>query len=160
MLAGNLKSKSGGEDDMARPKVSLKGLPKKVVVNEDTKFYIDYMWWEESGRSIEGYLSSRLGTEIEIDDSTRPIDLIDPETGEVRQMSGFEFAMQSVLAQLPADYAQKASVVDSAFIVLMGGGNQPMSAAEISEQIARPVDTIYKTLGGNQTHQGIRVYNS
>ncbi len=145
---------------MARPKVSLKGIPTKTIVNEDTRFFIDYTWWEESGRSIESYLATRLGREIELDNGSVPIDLIDEITGEVRQLSSFEYSMQNLFAQLPQDYTQRASLVDSVFLVLLAGGNRPMSAKEIGAQIDRLPDTIYKTLGGTRTHQGIRVYSS
>ena len=145
---------------MARPKVSLKGIPTKTIVGPDTRFYIDYTWWEESGRSIEGYLATRLGREIELDNSTVPIDLIDEITGEVRQLSSFEYSMQNLFAQLPQDYTQRASLVDSVFLVLLAGGNRPMSATEIAEQVGRDPETVYKTIGGNRIHQGIRVYGS
>lgn len=143
---------------MARPNISLKGLSKNTAVNADTRFVIDYSWWEESGRSIESYLSTRLGREIELDDSTVPIDLIDMETGEVRQLNSFEYSMQSIFTQLPDDYTQRASLVDSVFLVLLANGNRPMSATEIGAEIDRAPDTIYKTLGGNRIHQGIRVH--
>lgn len=141
----------------SRPKVSINA-PKRSKVDASTRFYIDYSWWEESSLNLETHLATRLGHPISLDEDGVKVDLIDPHTAEVRQLSGFEFAVQSYFQELPSDFIQKASLVDAAFCVLLANGNRPMSAAEISEQIERSSDVVYKTLGGDKVYQGIRVY--
>lgn len=140
-----------------RPNVTIK-LPKKTKVGPNTRFYIDYSWWEESNLNLETYLSSRLGHDISLTDDGTQVDLIDAQTGEVRQLSGFEFAVQTYFSQQPADFAQRASLVDGAFSVLLANGNRPLTATEIAEQIRHSVDKVYKTLGSGKVFQGIRVY--
>lgn len=142
---------------MTRPKVIIK--PRQVQpIDENTRFYIDYSWWEAEKLSLESYLNTRLGQTITLDPTARPIDLIDTQTGEVRQLSSFEYAAQNYFRQLPGDFAQRASLVDAVFCVLLANGNRPMSAAEIAEQVHRPAETIYKTLGSGKIYQGIRPY--
>ncbi len=142
---------------MARPKVTLK-IPKKQLVDENTKFYIDYSWWDDTGRSLEGYLQSKLGTDISISDTGQAMDLIDMETGEVQSLSGFEFAVQTYFNQQSADFMQKGSLVDGVFSVLLSNGNRPMRAGDIAAKVGRPAETIYRTVGGKQVFLGIKPY--
>ncbi len=142
---------------MSRPKVSIK-IPKKQLVDENTRFFIDYTWWDESGRSLESYLQSNLGIDAAMGEEGQAIDLIDMETGEVQALSSFEYAMQSYFNQQDDDFMQKGSVVDSIFSVLLSTGNRPMRATEIAERIGRPADTVYRTVGGKQVFLGIRPY--
>ena len=141
----------------SRPKVSINA-PKRSNVDARTRFYIDYSWWEESSLNLETHLATRLGHPISLDEDGIQVDLIDPYTGEVRQLSGFEFAVQSYFQELPADFVTKASLVDAAFCVLLANGNRPMAATEIAEKIQRSSDVVYKTLGGDKVYQGIRVH--
>lgn len=143
----------------SRPKVSINA-PKRVNIDENTRFHIDYDWWEESNLNLETHLATRLGQEISLSEDGTKVDMIDPHTGEVRQLSGFEFAVQSYFSELPADYVQKASLVDAAFCVLLANGNRPMQASEIAAQIKRSSDVVYKTLGGTKVFQGIRIYQN
>jgi hypothetical protein len=144
---------------MPRPKVILK--PGNVQqVDENSRFHIDYGWWEQENLSLESYLNNRLGQTLVLDDSSQAIDLVDMRTGEVRQLSGFEFAVQYCFQQMPEGFMQRASLVDAVFYALLANGNRPMTAAEISAEIGRPADTIFKTLGTGKVYQGIRLYQS
>lgn len=141
----------------ARPNVRPKIMGWQQV-GPTTRFHIDYGWWERQNLSLEAYLQSRLGAQARIDVEGDPIDMIDPLTAEVRQVSAFEYALQRYFRQLPADYLQSASVVDAIFYVLLANGNRPMNAAEIGAEIKRAPDVVLQTLGGNQIYQGIRPY--
>ncbi|MCO5186253.1 MAG: hypothetical protein M9965_20220, partial [Anaerolineae bacterium] len=83
---------------------------------------------------------------------------IDPHTGEVRQVSQFEFALQRYFQQLPDNYLQRASLVDAVFSVLLANGNRPMSAIEIADAVKRLPDVIFQTFGRGQVYRGIRPY--
>ncbi|MCO5189664.1 MAG: hypothetical protein M9941_12155 [Anaerolineae bacterium] len=143
---------------MSRPKVSFDKLPGPQEVGPNTRFYIDYDWWEKSNLSLESYLSSRVDSEISFDNSAELVDTIDPHTGEVRQVSQFEFALQRYFQQLPDNYLQRASLVDAVFSVLLANGNRPMSAIEIADAVKRLPDVIFQTFGRGQVYRGIRPY--
>ena len=141
---------------MARPRVSIK-VPKRPRIDANTRFYIDYTWWEETNRSLESYISTRLGHDIKIDESKASVDLVDPETAEVRRLSGFEFAVQAYFSQASSSTGtQSGSLVDAVFAAILSNGNLPMTAAEIAEKVGRPAETIYRTLGSGRIYQGIR----
>lgn len=142
---------------MARPKVTLK-IPKKQLVDENTKFYIDYSWWDSSGRSIESYLQTKLGADVSMAETEESIDLIDMQTGEVQKLSGFEYAVQTYFNQQSADFMQRSTLVDGVFSALLSNGNRPMSALLIAEKVGRPAETVCRTFGGRKIFLGIRPY--
>jgi hypothetical protein len=139
-----------------RPKLSPSLLKRPTA---DTKFHIDYDWWEQSNLDLKTYLYARLPVTDEtaaIDTEVDLVDLIDPRTGEVRRVDGFQFLVQTYFSQLPEDFASRTSVVDAVFCVLLANGNQPMTAQEIGERIQRPPQVIVRTFGGPKVYQGIR----
>ena len=142
---------------MSRPKIILK-IPKKQLVDGNTKFYIDYTWWDGAGRSLESYLQSKLGTDVPTAEAGGAVDLIDMQTGEVQSLSGFEYAIQTYFNQQSADFMQRSSLVDGVFSALLSNGNRPMRALDIAKKVNRPSETICRTFGGRKIHLGIRPY--
>ncbi|HRQ40161.1 MAG TPA: hypothetical protein PLD25_19800 [Chloroflexota bacterium] len=139
------------------PRPQIKGLSLKRV-SADTPFIIDYDWWQKSELDLKTYLFSRLSieTEVEMDNSNEQVDLVDAETGEVVTVDGFEFMVQTYFNQLPEDFAERMSLVDAVFCVLLANANQPMTAHEVADKVKRPVDTILRTVGGPKIYLGIR----
>ena len=121
-------------------------------------FHIDFDWWEQSHLDLKTYLFSRLeiGDESALESGVEHVDLVDPETGEVRQVDGFQYALQTYFAQLPDDFAQQSSLVDAVFYVLLSNTNKPMSARELAERTNRDPAIVLKTLSGRRIYQGIR----
>jgi hypothetical protein len=138
-----------------RPKLKPSALKR---TSADTRFFVDYEWWEKSNLDLKTYLRTRLS----FDDSTSldvdvdEVDLVDPYTGEVRRVDGFQYALQSYFSELPADFTSRTSLVDAVFCVLLANANQPMSAREIAERIHRPTEVVLRTVGGPTIYQGIR----
>jgi hypothetical protein len=141
----------------SNPRPKLKSVPLKRVT-PDTKFYVDYSWWDESNLDLKTYLYTRLNINQDVDMGAgmEEIDLIDPQTGEVRRVDGFQYIIQSYFNQLPPDFLSRASLVDAVFCVLLANANQPMSGRELAERVQRPIDMVIRTLGGPQIYQGIR----
>lgn len=138
-----------------RPKVKASALKRPT---EETRFYIDYDWWERSNLDLKTYLYSRLDIDedLQLDTDNEKVDLVDAMTGEVRQVDGFQYVLQTYFSQLPQDFASRTSMVDAVFCVLLANANQPMTAREIAERLERQPDVILRTLGGPQIYQGIR----
>lgn len=141
--------------DRPRPKLKAATLKRPT---EDTKFFIDYDWWDRSNLDLKTYLYTRLnvGEELQLDTDMEKVDLVDSRTGEVRQVDGFQYVLQTYFSQLPDDFTARTSLVDAAFCVLLANANQPMTAKEIAQQVGRPTSVILKTLGGPRVYQGIR----
>lgn len=127
-------------------------------ITADTKFYIDYNWWDEGHLDLKTYLLARLslGGEAGQEMPAERIDLIDSKTGEVRQVDAFQYLIRNYFNRHGNDLATQGSVVDAVFSVLLANGNEPMTAAEIAEQVQRPTDLLVKTFGGPQIYHGIR----
>lgn len=138
-----------------RPQVKLGNVRR---ANADTEFYIDFDWWEESNLDLKTYLLTRLslGEDAVLDSEFDTVDLVDAQTGEVRQVDGFQYLVQTYFHQMPDDFITQASLVDAAFSVLLANANKPLTAAVIAERIGRPVDVVVRTLGGTTVYQGIR----
>jgi hypothetical protein len=139
------------------PRPNIKAVTLRRVTPE-TKFYIDYTWWDESDLDLKTYLLTRLsfsgdtGQEIHAE----RIDLVDSRTGEVRQVDAFQYLVQNYFSRQGDDFAAQGSIVDAVFSVLLANGNEPLSATEIAEKVRRPTDLIVKTFGGPQIYHGIR----
>jgi len=138
-----------------RPKINLKSLQR---FTDDTRFYIDFDWWDEVGLDMKTYLSSRLqiGGDLLLEKDSDQIDMVDSKTGEVRSVDGFQFVLQTYFKQLPDDFIKRASLVDAIFCILLGNANQPMTALELAERVQRQPDVVLKTFTGTQIYQGIR----
>ncbi|HSH02018.1 MAG TPA: hypothetical protein VLL52_05810 [Anaerolineae bacterium] len=140
---------------MPRPKIAA---PKLQVPTADTRFHIDYSWWEESNLDLEAYVISRLnvGQENLIELDVEQVDIIDPDTGEVRLVNGFQYVLQTYFSQQEDDFINTTSFVDAVFCVLLANANRPMTANQIAKRVGRPADVVLKTLSGPTVYQGIR----
>jgi hypothetical protein len=138
-----------------RPKLSKLKLKRPDL---DTMFQIDFGWWEASNLDLKTFLLSRLdvGDELSLDLEVDYVDLVDLETGEVRKVDGFQYALQTYFAQLPSDYTQQTSLVDAVFYTLLANANRPMSVRELANRVERDPDVVLKTIAGPRIYQGIR----
>ncbi|NKQ35324.1 MAG: hypothetical protein HF973_06845 [Chloroflexi bacterium] len=136
-----------------KPKASMLKRP-----TADTRFTIDYDWWDKSDLDLKTYLLTRLPIDEDVpaEADTDEVDLVDSETGEVYRVDGFQYIVQTYFSQLPEDFATRTSLVDAVFCVLLANANIPMTAQEIADRVHRPVNTILKTVGGPKIYQGIR----
>lgn len=141
--------------NIPRPKLKTSALKR---VTPETRFYIDYEWWDKSELDLKSYITTRLSLdeEINLESESEEVDLVDANTGEVVKVDGFQYLIQTYFEQLPEDFATRTSLVDAVFCVLLANANQPMTANEIAEKVDRPTATIIKTIGGPKIYQGIR----
>ncbi|MDF1499963.1 MAG: hypothetical protein P1P76_05815 [Anaerolineales bacterium] len=135
--------------------------PRKLLRStEDTKFHIDYDWWERSDRDLDVYLRSHLCPEhqdayAEID-ADAMVDTVHPETAEVTRVLGIQHTLITHCA-LQDDYlTPQTSLVNAVFRVFLSNGNIPMSPAELGEKLDRPARVILRTLSGQRVYKGIR----
>ena len=127
-------------------------------VTPETRFYIDYGWWDEGHLDLRTYLLARLalGAEGSSELPAERVDLVDAKTGEVRQVDAFQYLVQNYFSRHGNDLATQGSVVDAVFSVLLANGNQPMTIRELAERVQRPSELLVKTFGGSQIYHGIR----
>jgi hypothetical protein len=125
----------------------------------DTKFHVDYHWWERTEEDLKIYLLSHLHPDqrerLSQTDLDEIVDYIDPDTAEVFQLDNLQLAIQ-LAAKEPEFINEQVSVVDSVFRVFLKNNNTPLSPLELSEEIGRPAETILKTFSGSRIYKGIR----
>jgi hypothetical protein len=138
-----------------RPKFAT---PKLNVVTPDTRFYIDYHWWDTANLDLRGFILSRLQLQNEnlTANDMNEVDLVNPQTGEVQRVDGFQFMMQTYFSELTDEFIAKSSLVDAVFCILLANANRPMTGQEIGAKVRRDPQVIVKTFGGAQVYHGIR----
>jgi hypothetical protein len=128
----------------------------------DTRFHIDFGWWEKAERDWEVYLRSHLceqhrASYAELETSSM-VDWVDPVTAEVTRVPGIQHTVISHCTRLPDYITPQTTLVDAVFRVFLANGNTPLSATKLGERLGRPAPTILKTLSGPRVYKGIRPY--
>ena len=132
---------------------------RRVKPTLDTRFHVDYEWWNREDRDLRVYLLSHL------DASTRElfterrdseeVDWVDEETAEVYQVDALQRALRDA-TQREDFVTTHTSLVDAVFRVFLANNNTPLTPVELGERIDRPPMTILRTLAGANVYQGIR----
>lgn len=135
------------------------GKPVLLKPTADTKFHIDYDWWERENEDLRPYLLTHLPPEkreyFQNLEEMRVVDYIHPETGEVFRLDELHLALQE--AAHASDFINpQTSLVDSIFRVFLANGNQPRSPRELAQDTGRDATTILRTVGGVKIYKGIR----
>lgn len=138
---------------------SASAASRRIKPTLDTKFHIDYEWWNREGQELRVYLLSHLPAEQQSFFSehrdTEEIDWIDPVTAEVRQVDALQRAIQAA-SQEAGFITSHTSLVDAVFRVFLANNNTPLTPIELSEKTSRPPMTILRTLTGGTVYKGIR----
>jgi len=126
----------------------------------DTKFHIDFDWWEEKGHNFRVHLFSNLCKECQERyrnyQEAELIDWIDPNTAEVSQVDGLWHALRTCCSQKP-DYIDTTTPLTTAvFRTFLANGNEPLSAAELGACLHRSPALILRTIGGLQIYNGVK----
>ncbi len=128
----------------------------------ETKFAIDYDWWEQSRDDLQVYLLTHLTPDqqnsLTQGDLQEVFDYVDPQTGEVSQRDRLGLALTES-AQSDDLFPGHIGLIDSVFRALLINGNRPLNALELAEITGRDAATILKTIGGMRIYRGIRPYH-
>jgi hypothetical protein len=145
---------------MSERKISLRSARKSRATPE-TKFHIDYDWWENSGRDFRLYLRDQLCDECRErfadHQNTENVDWVDPETGEVHQTDALRECLRTRCANDPDYINERLPITSACFRVFLANNNTPLSPNELHQLLPwLPPDKITQTLGGNQVYLGLR----
>lgn len=126
----------------------------------DTRFHIDYQWWERADQDLEVYLRSHLCPQhqaaLETTDQELVVDYVDPETAEVSRVAGVHHVLISHCSLQPGYVTPQTSLINAIFRIFLANGNQPLSPLDLAEKLHKPAETILRTLSGPQVYKGIR----
>jgi hypothetical protein len=127
---------------------------------EDTKFHIDFDWWEEQGRNFRVHLLAHLCTECQAHYKNHreadQVDWIDAETAEVTQVDGLWHSLRTCCSRKPDYIDDRTPLTTAIFKTFLANGNEPLSAADLAVLLYRPADTILRTIGGYRVYNGIK----
>ena len=129
----------------------------------ETKFFIDYDWWETSRDDLQIYLLTHLSEEQQQSLANRDLqdvyDYVHPETGEVFTLDALGMAIRE--SSRSADFiSDHIGLIDSVFRAFLVNGNQPLNARELAAATGRNAATILKTIGGVHVYRGIRPHSA
>ncbi len=134
----------------------------RVKPTLDSKFHIDYSWWEKEGRDLHAYLISHLLPEqaaaFAEPQSDVLVDWVDPDTAEVKRVDGLNMALQQA-ARDSRYITDHTTLVDAVFRMFLANGNKPLSPQDLGQRLKRPPMTILKTLAGREVYKGLRPVN-
>lgn len=127
----------------------------------DTKFHIDYQWWEESGRDFRFYLREQLCDDCRkrftSHRETETVDWVDPDTGEITEEDALLQCLRRECASKPDFISERVPLVSAIFRLLLVSDNTPMSPRQMHDKIFwKQPETILQTIGGPQVYLGIR----
>ncbi|RIK39562.1 MAG: hypothetical protein DCC55_17705 [Chloroflexi bacterium] len=127
----------------------------------DTKFHIDYDWWEESGKNFRIYLRDQLCEECRERfanyQNTEDVDWIDPDTGEVRRTDALRECLRTRCANDPNYINERLPLASACFRVFLANNNTPLSPKELNQLLPwKSPESILQTLTGGQVYFGIR----
>ena len=132
---------------------------RRIKPTLDTKFHIDYAWWDREERELRVYLLSHLPPDqreiFAHYKDIEEVDWVDPETAEVHKVDALQRALQEA-SQAPGFITVQTSLVDAVFRVFLANNNTPLTPIELGEQIGRPPRTILRTLTGTNVYKGLR----
>lgn len=126
-----------------------------------TQFQIDLDWWEREGRSFRVELWNHLCPEcrqrfVSYRD-TETIDWVDPTTAEVLRVDGLWHSLRQCCSEQPEYLGPDVSLSTAIFRLFLANGNQPLSAVEIWQRLARrDPDNILRLLVRGRSYYGIR----
>jgi len=126
----------------------------------DTKFHIDFDWWEQQNRGLRIHLSSHLCPACEAQYADNPpqnIDWIDPLTGEIKQVDIIWDVIRTCCAQNDEFIMPQTSLTTSVFLAFVANDNAPLTAVELHQILqTKPASLILRTIGGRQIFYGIK----
>ena len=131
----------------------------------DSRFHLDLEWWEAQGRNLRIELLSHLCREC-MDGfasylNSEMVDWVDPEIGEVRRVDGLWHSLQSCCCQKGSFLSADTSLATAIFRLFVANGNQPLSAVEIWQRLARrDPGTILRLLVKGRPYYGVRPVGS
>ena len=127
----------------------------------DTKFHIDFSWWQKKGQNLRAHLESHICEECKDSlhgpDQDEVIDWVDPDTGEVFQINMLWYIICTHCSQDPSFIDERTPLTTAIFRVFIANNNTPLTPTEIHQVLQKKTpELILRTIGGRQVYQGIR----
>lgn len=135
-------------------------LARFVKPTLDTPFHIDYSWWDEQGLDFNVQLLQHLSPELrEVYTGQRigeKIDLIEWDTGEVRQVEGLQYLITTRCSKEPGYILRAPTLLEAIFRAFLSNGNHPLSPRALAPLVGHPPEQVLRVLAGMTVRKGLR----
>ncbi len=126
-----------------------------------TKFHIDFGWWKKKGQNLRRHLLEHACPEckavFEAETESKPVDWIDPETGQVFAVDPLWYAIHTHCSQDPSFLDENLALTAAVFRLFLANNNTPLTPVEMHQQLhKKDARTILRTIGGHNIYKGIR----
>jgi hypothetical protein len=126
----------------------------------DTKFYIDFDWWQQERRKLRVHLLSHLCSECRAkyaDSPPEDFDWVNLETGEIKQIDILWHVIRTHCSQQPDYITEQTPLTAAVFRAFLANDNTPLTPSGLHQVLGRKSPTlILRTIGGRQIYMGIR----
>lgn len=135
-------------------------MAKYIKPTLDTKFHIDFEWWQKTKQALKIDLSSHAcaGVQEQYEQQEqKTFDWIDPDTGQVYNIDLMWYLVHTHCSQQPDFIDSRMPLTTAIFCLFIANDNTPLTPVEIYEQLQKKTpDLILRTIGGRNVYKGIR----
>jgi hypothetical protein len=125
-----------------------------------TRFHIDFNWWQTRDRDWRVFLQSLLCPEHQAAFADLPddhlVDFVDPLTAEVKRVDGLQHVLITHCAKREDFISPRTTLVDAIFRLFLANGNVAMTPVELAQLSGRSPDLILRVLTGETIYRGLR----
>jgi hypothetical protein len=135
-------------------------MAKYIKPTLETKFHIDFDWWQKTKQALKIDLSSHACADVQEqygDQEQKTFDWIDPETGQVFNIDLMWYLVHTHCSQQPEFIDSRMPLTTAIFCLFVANDNTPLTPVEIYERLQKKTpDLILRTIGGRKVYKGIR----
>jgi hypothetical protein len=136
-------------------------MAKYVKPTLETKFHIDFSWWQKKGQNLRSHLQSHACPEAKElyanHEQDQTFDWINPDTGEVFQIDLLWYLVHEHCSQRPDFIDAFTPLTAAIFRTFIANNNTPLTPVEIHERLQKKTpELILRTIGRRQVYKGIR----
>jgi hypothetical protein len=135
-------------------------MTKYIKPTLNTKFHIDFAWWQKQSQQLKPFLQSQACPECraEYQSQSQPtFDWTDPETGEVFQLDLLWHLIYTHCSRQPGFIEEHLPLATAIFRAFLINNNAPLTPLEIHEKVKqKSASVILGTIGGHNVYYGIR----
>ncbi|MCL5998019.1 MAG: hypothetical protein M1546_18510 [Chloroflexi bacterium] len=127
---------------------------------ENTKFHIDYSWFEENGQDVRVLIHKCLTPEqqerVGAPGQSELYDYVDDQTGEVQRVDQALHIIRTENASDPNFITPRTPVFEAAFRIFLLNNNQPLTPVDLSTMMKRKTTEVLAQLSGRTVYNGIK----
>jgi hypothetical protein len=126
----------------------------------DTKFQIDFDWWQQQGRNLRVHLFSHLCPDCRAKYADYPpedMDWVSLDTGEIKRVDVLWHVIGTHCSQQPDYITEHTPLTTAIFRIFLANDNAPLTPSGIHQLLGRKSPSlILHTISGPQIYMGIK----